>query len=56
MATDDRQVPPVPVVARLHKAGIMVMNMVGSPKHVTKALEVGVDAVCAQVPTCQDPP
>ena len=24
------------------------MNMVGSPKHVHKALEVGVDAVCAQ--------
>jgi NAD(P)H-dependent flavin oxidoreductase YrpB (nitropropane dioxygenase family) len=36
------------VVERLHEAGIMVMNMVGSPKHVTKALECGVDAVCAQ--------
>ena len=41
-------VPPVPVVERLHEAGIMVMNMVGSPKHVAKALECGVDAVCAQ--------
>jgi NAD(P)H-dependent flavin oxidoreductase YrpB (nitropropane dioxygenase family) len=40
--------PPIPVVERLHEAGIMVMNMVGSPKHVSKALECGVDAVCAQ--------
>lgn len=41
-------VPPVWVVERLHAAGILVMNMVGSPKHVAKALAVGVDAVCAQ--------
>ena len=40
--------PPIPVVERLHDAGIMVMNMVGSPKHVIKALDCGVDAVCAQ--------
>lgn len=41
-------VPPVPVVERLHKAGIPVMNMVGHPKHVKKALDVGVDLICAQ--------
>jgi NAD(P)H-dependent flavin oxidoreductase YrpB (nitropropane dioxygenase family) len=41
-------VPPMWVVKKLHTAGIMVMNMVGSPKHVAKALAVGVDAVCAQ--------
>jgi NAD(P)H-dependent flavin oxidoreductase YrpB (nitropropane dioxygenase family) len=41
-------VPPVPVVERLHGAGILVMNMVGSPRHVSRALAVGVDAVCAQ--------
>lgn len=40
--------PPIPVVERLHEAGIMVMNMVGSPRHVSKALDCGVDAVCAQ--------
>ena len=41
-------VPPVPVVELLHAAGVLVMNMVGSPKHVKKALAVGVDAICAQ--------
>lgn len=41
-------VPPKPVVERLHKAGIYVMNMVGHPKHAVKALELGVDIVCAQ--------
>lgn len=41
-------VPPVEVVERLHKAGIPVMNMVGHPKHVKKALDVGVDLICAQ--------
>lgn len=41
-------VPPVWVVERLHAAGIPVMNMVGHPKHVAKALEVGVDLICAQ--------
>jgi len=24
------------------------MNMIGSPKHATKALAVGVDIICAQ--------
>ncbi|ORY07699.1 NPD-domain-containing protein [Basidiobolus meristosporus CBS 931.73] len=41
-------VPPKHVVKRLHKAGIPVMNMVGHPKHVPKALEQGVDLICAQ--------
>ncbi|THV02541.1 2-nitropropane dioxygenase [Dendrothele bispora CBS 962.96] len=41
-------VPPKEVVDRLHKAGIPVMNMVGHPKHVAKALAVGVDIICAQ--------
>ena len=32
-------VPPKFVVDKLHSAGIPVMNMVGAPKHVQKALE-----------------
>ncbi|KXT00080.1 hypothetical protein AC578_5797 [Pseudocercospora eumusae] len=41
-------VPPKHVIERLHKAGILVMNMVGHPKHAHKALKAGVDIVCAQ--------
>lgn len=41
-------VPPKFVVDKLHAAGIPVMNMVGAPKHVEKALEAGVDIICAQ--------
>jgi len=41
-------VPPQWVVDKLHSAGIPVMNMVGAPHHVLKALERGVDMVCAQ--------
>ncbi|QSZ29783.1 hypothetical protein DSL72_004300 [Monilinia vaccinii-corymbosi] len=41
-------IPPPHVIARLHDAGILVMNMVGAPKHAVKALEAGVDIVCAQ--------
>ncbi|EMD38478.1 hypothetical protein CERSUDRAFT_113651 [Gelatoporia subvermispora B] len=41
-------VPPKEMVDRLHAAGIVVMNMVGHPKHVTKALAQGVDIICAQ--------
>ena len=40
--------PPRAVVEKLHAAGILVMNMVGAPKHVAKALEAGVDLICAQ--------
>ena len=41
-------VPPKPIVERLHKAGILYMNMIGHPKHVAKCLEVGADLICAQ--------
>lgn len=41
-------VPPPHVIDRLHKNGILVMNMVGHPKHAVKALELGVDMVCPQ--------
>lgn len=41
-------VPPRRVIDKLHKAGIYVMNMVGHPKHAVKALDLGVDIVCAQ--------
>jgi NAD(P)H-dependent flavin oxidoreductase YrpB (nitropropane dioxygenase family) len=41
-------VPPPHVIKRLHDAGILIMNMVGAPKHAQKALDAGVDIVCAQ--------
>ncbi|KAJ7491990.1 2-nitropropane dioxygenase [Mycena latifolia] len=41
-------VPPRYAVDKLHNAGIPVMNMVGHPKHVPKALDAGVDLICAQ--------
>ncbi|KAJ9143819.1 2-nitropropane dioxygenase [Pleurostoma richardsiae] len=41
-------VPPRAVLDRLHAAGVLVMNMVGHPKHAVKALDLGVDMVCAQ--------
>jgi len=41
-------VPPKHVVDRLHKAGILYMNMIGHPKHVAKCLALGVDIICAQ--------
>jgi NAD(P)H-dependent flavin oxidoreductase YrpB (nitropropane dioxygenase family) len=41
-------VPPKWVVDKLHAANIVCMNMVGSPHHVPKALEVGMDIICAQ--------
>ncbi|EAU34481.1 conserved hypothetical protein [Aspergillus terreus NIH2624] len=41
-------VPPEHVIKRLHDAGILIMNMVGAPKHAEKALKLGVDIVCAQ--------
>ncbi|KAM0555201.1 hypothetical protein ACHAO7_002824 [Fusarium culmorum] len=41
-------VPPPEVIKRFHDKGILVMNMVGHPKHATKALELGVDMICAQ--------
>jgi hypothetical protein len=41
-------VPPEKTIKRLHGAGILVMNMVGAPKHAEKAFQRGVDIVCAQ--------
>ncbi|KAL9112397.1 MAG: hypothetical protein Q9227_003239 [Pyrenula ochraceoflavens] len=41
-------VPPERVIKRLHEAGVLVMNMVGAPKHAEKAFKSGVDIVCAQ--------
>jgi len=41
-------VPPRWAVDKLHAAGIPVMNMVGAPKHAIKAIEAGVDIICAQ--------
>ncbi|KLO14224.1 2-nitropropane dioxygenase [Schizopora paradoxa] len=41
-------VPPKEVVDKLHAAKIPVMNMVGHPKHVQKALDQGVDIICPQ--------
>jgi len=41
-------VPPKAVVERLHKHGVLYMNMIGHPKHVAKCLAVGADIICAQ--------
>lgn len=41
-------VPPKWAVDKLHAGGVIVMNMIGEPKHVPKCLEVGVDLICAQ--------
>lgn len=41
-------VPPKAVVEKLHKHGILYMNMIGHPKHVKKCLDLGVDIICAQ--------
>ncbi|KZP01510.1 2-nitropropane dioxygenase [Calocera viscosa TUFC12733] len=41
-------IPPKEVVDKLHAAGIPIMNMVGHPKHVPRALAAGVDLICAQ--------
>jgi NAD(P)H-dependent flavin oxidoreductase YrpB (nitropropane dioxygenase family) len=41
-------IPPPHVIKRLHDAGIVIMNMVGAPKHAKYALDAGVDIVCAQ--------
>ncbi|KAK6087752.1 2-nitropropane dioxygenase [Seiridium cupressi] len=41
-------IPPAWAVEKLHKAGILYMNMVGHPKHVHKACRAGADLICAQ--------
>jgi NAD(P)H-dependent flavin oxidoreductase YrpB (nitropropane dioxygenase family) len=40
--------PPKEVVDRLHKGGVLYMNMIGHPKHVHKACALGADLICAQ--------
>ncbi|KAJ6002504.1 hypothetical protein N7451_005051 [Penicillium sp. IBT 35674x] len=40
--------PPKTAVDKLHGAGVLCMNMIGHPKHVAKALDVGMDIICAQ--------
>jgi len=41
-------VPPKWAVDKFHANGIPVMNMIGAVKHVIKALDAGVDIICAQ--------
>eukprot|EP00947_MAST-08B_sp_MAST-8B-sp1_P000905 g905.t1 len=41
-------VPPKWVCDKLHEHDIVVMNMVGDPRHCRKAIEVGCDVICAQ--------
>jgi len=41
-------VPPKWAVDKFHAHGIPVMNMIGAVKHVIKALDAGVDIICAQ--------
>ena len=41
-------IPPVFVIEKLHKAGVLYMNMIGHPKHVLKCCEAGADLICAQ--------
>ena len=41
-------VPPRWAVDKLHAAGITCMNMIGSTRHVSKALAAGMDIICAQ--------
>ncbi len=41
-------VPPKAVVEKLHKHGVVYMNMVGHPKHVQKCIDIGCDIICAQ--------
>ena len=41
-------VPPRWAVEKLHSAGIICMNMIGSTRHVKKALAAGMDIICAQ--------
>lgn len=41
-------IPPKEIIDKLHKHNVIVMNMVGHPKHAKKALDFGVDIVCPQ--------
>jgi NAD(P)H-dependent flavin oxidoreductase YrpB (nitropropane dioxygenase family) len=41
-------IAPVWAIEKLHSAGIVVGNMIGSPRHVQKCLDAGVDVLIAQ--------
>jgi len=41
-------VAPKHIIERLHKHGILYMNMIGHPKHAHKACQAGADLICAQ--------
>jgi len=41
-------IPPPHLVEKLHKANVVVFNMIGAPHHAIKALDAGVDVVIAQ--------
>ena len=41
-------VPNKEIVDKLHRNGLLYMNMIGHPKHVQKCMDVGVDMLCAQ--------
>lgn len=41
-------IPPSWVIEKLHEAGIPIMNMCGLPYHAQKALDAGIDIICAQ--------
>lgn len=41
-------VPPPWLIEKLHANGIPVMNMIGSPRNAEKAMDAGVDILCAQ--------
>ncbi|KIV94040.1 hypothetical protein PV10_05198 [Exophiala mesophila] len=41
-------IPPPHIIERLHASKILIMNMVGAPKHAKYALDAGVDLICAQ--------
>ena len=41
-------VPPKAIVEKLHKHGLLYMNMIGHPKHVQRCIDLGVDLLCAQ--------
>ncbi|KAK5071240.1 hypothetical protein LTR64_007744 [Lithohypha guttulata] len=41
-------IPPKHIVDKLHKHGILYMNMIGHPKHVHKACQNGADLIGAQ--------
>ncbi|KAK5055991.1 hypothetical protein LTR84_012541 [Exophiala bonariae] len=41
-------VAPKYIIEKLHKHGILYMNMIGHPKHAHKACQAGADLICAQ--------